>query len=254
MIRRRSFLLSPLALAWGQNTRPRVVVVWTTAKTIPADFVEQSVVFPRAYAACPKSRRALETGKYPHAIRAGDRQLRDFLRSGSPDDGNTITVLTSESGDGRETPAEASVHVPLAIRWPGKLAPRVATGVLISHVDLLPTLLAWAGVEAPDIQGRDLSTLIATGQGEVPDSVYIEGRLGRPDEWRVVIRGFDKLVLNLQDEATALYNLADDPAEAVNLVHDREHELTRDALLALARVWRQRAGDRMDSSGLKTRA
>ena len=253
VIRRRSFLLAPLALACAQDSRPSVVVDWITTKSVPEEFARQSVVFPRAYAASPKSRRALETGRFPHAMRASDRALSDLLRSGSPDDPGTITIVTAESGDGGDTPLERSIRVPLAIRWPGKLAPRIATEVLISHIDVLPTLLAWAGVEAPEVQGRDLSGLIATGRGEVPDSIYSEGRLGRPDEWRVVVRGFEKLVLNLQDEATALYNLADDPEEAINLVRDRDHMLTRDALLALARVWRQRVGDRIDPSGLRKR-
>jgi arylsulfatase A-like enzyme len=246
-------LLAPLTLAFAQNTRPRVAVIWTTAKSVPADFAQQSVVFPRAYASCPKSQRALETGKYLHAIRPGDPELRDLLRAGSPDDANTITILTAESGDGNDSPSEASMHVPLAIRWPGKLAPRVAKEILISHVDVLPTLLVWAGIEAPEMHGRDLSQLIESGKGEPPDSVYAEGRLGQPDEWRAVVRGFDKLVLNSQDEATALYNLADYPEEATNLVRGREHEVIRDALLALARIWRQRSSDRMDPSGLKTR-
>jgi arylsulfatase A-like enzyme len=253
VIFRRSLLLAPLALAFGQNTRPRVAVVWTTGTSVPEEFARQSVVFPRAYAACPQSRGALETGKFPHAIRAGDPHLRDLLPAGSPDEPNTITILTAESGDGLDSPSERSLRVPLAIRWPGKLAPRIAPEILISHVDLLPTLLTWAHVAAPDVQGRDLSRLIETGQGEVPDSVYAEGQLGQPGEWRVVMRGYDKLVLNLEDQATALYNLADDPAEAMNLARDRVHEVTRDALLALARVWRQRLSDRVDASGLKTR-
>jgi hypothetical protein len=253
VISRRSLLLAPAALAFGQNTRPGVAVVWITGKTVPADFARQSVVFPRAYAACPRTRRALETGKFPHALRADDGQLSDLLRSGASEDANTITILTAESGDGRDSPSEQSIHVPLAIRWPGKLAPRVASETLISHVDLLPTLLGWAGIASGELQGRDLSRLIETGQGEVPESIYAEGQLGQPGDWRVVVRGFDKLVLNIEDQATALYNLADDPAEATNLLREREHALTRDALLALARIWRQRTSDRVDPSGLRTR-
>ena len=253
MISRRSLLLAPAVLAFGQSSRPRVTIEWTTSKAVPADFARQSVVFPRAYAACPQFRRALETGKFPHALRAGDQQLGDLLGTGSTGDANTITILTAESGDGRDSAAEQSIHVPLAIRWPGKLTPGVASQILISHVDLLPTLLAWSGLTSPGLQGRDLSHLIETGQGEVPESIYAEGQLGKPGEWRAVVRGFEKLVLNVEDQATALYNLADDPAEAANLFHDREHELTRDALLALARIWRQRTNDRLDPSGLRTR-
>ena len=165
-----------------------------------------------------------------------------------------ITVLTAESGNSEDSPSQASVHVPLAIRWPGKLKPRVADELLVSHADVLPTVLAWLGIAAPEgLQGRDLSKLIQSGEGEVPDSVYAEGRLGLPGEWRMVIRGFDKLVIRPAEEATRLYNLVDDPAEENDLAHDREHELTRDSMLALSRQWMRKLGDGVDASGLRLR-
>lgn len=166
----------------------------------------------------------------------------------------TITVVTAESGDGEDSPSQKSVLVPLAIRWPGKLKPRIADDVLISHADLVPTLLAFVGVApAEGLQGRDLSALILTGNGEVPDSVYVEGRLKLPGEWRVVVRGYDKLVIRPGEEATSLFNLAEDPTEGNDLAHDREHELTRDSMLALARQWMRKLGDGVDPSGLRLR-
>ena len=47
----------------------------------------------------------------------------------------------------------------------------------------------------------------------MPDSVYAEGRLDQPGEWRVLVRGYDKLVLRPREDATRLYNLADDPGK-----------------------------------------
>jgi len=165
-----------------------------------------------------------------------------------------ITVLTAESGNGEDSPSQRSVLVPLAIRWPGKLKPRVADGLIISHADIMPTLLAWLGIPPPGgLQGRDLSHLIESATGEVPDSVYSEGRLGLPGEWRMLVRGYDKLVIRPREEATSLYNLADDPAEENDLAHDREHELTRDSMLALARQWMRKLGDGVDPSGLRLR-
>jgi arylsulfatase A-like enzyme len=165
-----------------------------------------------------------------------------------------ITVLTAESGNDQDSPFERSVRVPLAIRWPGNLKPRVADELLISHADVLPTLLAWLGIAPPEgLQGRNLSGVIQTGQGELPDSVYVEGRLGLPGEFRLVVRGYDKLVIHPREEATSLYNLVDDPAEETDLAHDREHELTRDSMLALARQWMRKLGDGLDPSGLRLR-
>ena len=223
---------------------------------MPEEFARESVVFPRAYTCCPAAglaKKALETGRFPHAARPNDPSIATLIgASGSSSD--VITVLTAESGNGEDSPVQRSILVPLAIRWPGKLKPRVAGELLISHADVLPTLLAFLGIAAPDsLQGRDLSKLIANGAGEVPDSVYSEGRIGLPGEWRAVIRGYDKLVIRPQEEATRLYNLADDPTEEIDLAHDREHELTRDSMLALARQWMRKLADGVDPSGLRLR-
>ena len=252
---RRTILLAPLALA-AQPARPRVEIAWIKAATVPEEFARESLVFPRAYTSCPAAglaRRALETGRFPHAARPGDPSIATLAGSAAASSG-VITVLTAESGNGEDSPAQRSILVPLAIRWPGKLKPRVANELLISHADVLPTLLGLLGIAPPEgLQGRDLSTLIQGGQGEVPDSVYCEGRLGLPGEWRAVVRGYEKLVLRPQEEATRLYNLADDPAEGTDLAHDREHELARDSMLALARQWMRKLGDGVDPSGLRLR-
>jgi arylsulfatase A-like enzyme len=243
---RRTFLLVPMALA--AQPAAHVEVVWIKEKTVPEEFARESVVFPRAYTCRPEFNPAhtpLETGRFPHAP-GGTRVLSLIPLN--------ITIMTADAGDDEESPFESSIRVPLAIRWPGKLAPRIADDILISHADVLPTLLAWAGRAIPgDLPGRDLSALILRREGETPDSVYVEGKLGQKDEWRVVVRGFDKIVFNLQEEVTHLYNLADDPMEENNLVGSHEHELMQDSMLALARRWRRKLGDGVDPSGLRLR-
>jgi arylsulfatase A-like enzyme len=254
---RRTILLAPFALV-AQTARPRVEIDWIQGSTVPEEFARQSVVFPRAYSCCPAAglaKKALETGRFPHAARPGDPSIATLLGPGGSDS-ETITVLTAESGNGEDSPFQRSVRVPLAIRWPGKLTPRLAGELLVSHADVLPTLFAFIGMAAPvGLQGRDLSTLIQPrlNQRDVPDSVYAEGRLGLPGEWRMVVRGYDKLVIRPQEDATRLYNLADDPREENDLAHDREHELTRDSMLALAQQWMRKLGDGIDPSGLRLR-
>jgi arylsulfatase A-like enzyme len=254
VLTRRTILLAPLALA-AQSPRPRVQIVWIKGSVVPEEFARESVVFTRAYACCPAAglcRRAVETGRFPHAARPQDVSLADL--TGSAATPETITVLTAESGNGEDSPSQRSVLAPLAIRWPGTLKPRIADELLISHVDLLPTLLAFLNIAAPDgLQGRDLSSQILRGQGEMPDSVYAEGRLDQPGEWRMLVRGYDKLVIRPREDATRLYNLADDPGEETDLAHDREHELARDSMLALMRQWMRKLGDGMDPSGLRIR-
>ncbi|HEY7334238.1 MAG TPA: sulfatase/phosphatase domain-containing protein [Bryobacteraceae bacterium] len=242
MISRREFLFTPLALA--AQTRP------------PEALLAECVVFPRAYTCCAQpapARRALETGKFPHALGREDAAAisLDDLSRVRP---GRIAVFTSAVGDGSGSPFEKSVKVPLAIYAPGLLSPRIADEILISTIDLAPTVLALRGERVPArLQGRDLSGLLLGRSYDVPDSVYIEGGMGTPGEWRSVIRGFEKLVMDLNSEVTHLYNLADDPDEATNLAQDSGSQLTRDALTALIRVWKRKLSDGVDPSGLKRR-
>jgi len=72
-VTRRTILLAPLALAARSMAAPvlaRVQIVWINGSTVPEEFASDSVVFPRAYTCCPApglARRALETGRFPHA-------------------------------------------------------------------------------------------------------------------------------------------------------------------------------------------
>lgn len=242
MIGRREFLLTPLALS--AQSRP------------PEDILRECVVFPRAYACCPQPElagRALETGKYPHAVQSDDVAVIkvDELTRLQP---GRLAIFVSASGDGADSPLEKSVRVPLAIWAPGLLMARTADEILISTVDLVPTILGLRGEPVPEgLHGRDLSGLLAAKNHDLPDSVFIEGGIGVGVEWRAVIRGFDKLVMDVNGNVTHLYNLADDPNEKTNLVLDSSTQLTRDALVALARAWMRKTGDHLDPSGLKRR-
>ena len=255
-VTRRALLLAPVALARAQQPKHRVQLIWTTS-AIPEAFARQAVVLPRTYTCCPdpvEAARAIERGRFPHGIAKQDASLWDFFDRAAPNDPEAITVITSASSDGTDSPHDRSIHVPLAIRWPNHLRPRVASEVLFSHADLLPTLLALTG--QPKLaggQGRELSSWLTRGAGEKPDSVYSEGRLETRDEWRALTRGFDKIVWNLREETIGLYNVADDPLELTDLQDKREHRVNRDSMLALARQWMLRLEDGIDSHGLRTR-
>jgi len=278
-ITRRSLLLTPLALA-AQARPSSVLILWSGLRTVPESLARESVVFPLAYAACPQpdaARRTLETGIFPHAALAGIPALEQLLRgAGSAyrfaiaDTSEEVERLVAGAGrasaivfagapNGREDSAmDRVLHIPMAIRWAGVLAPRNAADVLLSQADVTPTLLGLAGVEAPEgLHGRNLAGLLRESKGEVPDSVYAEGGSGAKTSWRALIRGFDKLVFNLREEVLGLFNVADDPLEATNLsketARDPTLKLKQDGLLALARVWMRRVEDGRDSSGVRTR-
>lgn len=146
--------------------------------------------------------------------------------------------LGSHGLDGDDAPYEESIRVPLAIRYPGNHDAGTATDSLLSLVELRPLM---------DNQVRRVPAA---------PSIYVKGALGKKDEFRVVVRGYDKLVFSFSGstiQVAHLFNLADDPYELTNLAQEPAARLTRDSLTATAQSWMRRLGDRVDPSGLKKR-
>lgn len=167
---------------------------------------------------------------------------------------DTVVAFTSDCGqqlgshrlEGDDVPFEESVRIPLAIRYPRKLKPDARD--MAAQVDILPTLLALCDVEIPEgVQGIDLF-------GRTPPQVgFAEGKLQESDEWRMMVRGYDKLVATPKGEITHLFNLADDPYELTNLVHDPAQKLKLASLKAQLLAQMKKLGDGLDPSGLRIR-
>lgn len=269
MTGRRQFLLQVaaaaqarsvvLAVVDGMNTRD----VKTPGPNL-AKLASQSVWFERAYAACPSpagARMALLSGKFPHARGAPAALEIQRLEFGSFDSAlgrvieqapaDAILVCTSGYGEmrgahgleGYDEPYEECVHVPLVIRFPNRRGAGTRDDRLASTVDILPTVLA----SPPDgVHGKSLT-------GPRAESIFAEGKLGLEDEWRMMIRGFDKIVINREGEVTHLYNLAEDPEEAANEANGRTRQRRKDELRALIEIWRRQTGDGRSGSGLRRR-
>lgn len=176
---------------------------------------------------------------------------------------DTIVAFTSDAGsllgshglDGDDEPFEECVRVPLVLRYPRALEPGRTYKQALSSVDLMATLVGMCGAEIPEaVQGQSLSSWITHGQGNRPmESVYSLGAVGTGEEWRMVVRGLDKLVVDRDLNISHLYNLGLDPFEMENLAHDSSQDLKRDELKAVLKDWMRRTGDGMDPSGLKKR-
>jgi arylsulfatase A-like enzyme len=163
---------------------------------------------------------------------------------------NTVVAFTSDCGqqiesqglDGSEVPFEESVRIPLAIRYPAKLKPDARD--LASQVDIMPTLLTLCGMEIPEgVQGRDLF-------GKTPPEVAFSEF---QESWRMLVRGYDKLIAASKGEVTHFFNLADDPFELTNLLHDPAQKLSLASMKAQLQAQMQKLGDGMDPSGLRKR-
>ena len=80
-------------------------------------------------------------------------------------DENTIVIFTTDHGESfrraKGTLYEAAVAVPLIFRWKGTIEPGRFSDVLVSNLDLRPTLVAAAGgTPAPEIDGQNLLPLL----------------------------------------------------------------------------------------------
>lgn len=174
---------------------------------------------------------------------------------------NTVIVFTADRGEqfrshglmGDDSFYEESVRIPFAIRHP-RLESGGRRDMLVSQADIAPTVLGLCGVPVPEqMQGRDLTPLLTRSEGEIADAVFAEGRLSEPEEWRMLVHGYYKLVTNASGKPTHMFNLQKDPYELGNLAYVTSEELNRDVMVALLQLWRSKLQDGRDASGLKKR-
>lgn len=93
----------------------------------------------------------------------------------------TIIVYTSDNGwqmpHGLANCYDAGCHVPLAVRWPGKVEPGRAIEDFVSLTDLAPTFLELAGIQPwPEMTGRSFvdRLLGRPSSGASRDHVFVE--------------------------------------------------------------------------------
>jgi choline-sulfatase len=132
-----------------------------------------------------------------------------------------------------------SLRVPAAVRWPGVIRPGAVIEQTVTFLDWYPTLVAIAGAKLPEgetIRGRDLGQLL---RGNVPpdwdNDHYAEYsthhqsqtqmRMYRTQRWKLV-RDY------LNPDRDELFDLADDPGESTNRIHDDKPEV-REAIAKL---------------------
>ncbi len=146
----------------------------------------------------------------------------------------TLVIFTSDNGymwgeHGRTekfVPYEPAVRVPLYVRWPGHIPAATNRSRTVSNLDLLPTMLAAAGVAvpagAPPLDGESL--LVASSRTTMFSEYYLDSINGQMPTWKMVRTGTVKYVQNYDTSGKVTfreyYNLVNDPIENVNLLRD----------------------------------
>ena len=143
-----------------------------------------------------------------------DRQVKEILArleaDGLADD--TLVVFTTDHGDGlpraKRWLYDSGLHVPLIVRWPGRVPAGAADEELVSGVDLAPTLLSLAGVPVPaHMHGR-----VLLGREAQPEPVYVHAARDRIDEQPDTVRAVRdrrfKYIRNLQPERPYVLDMA----------------------------------------------
>ncbi|QZY27625.1 sulfatase family protein [Nocardioides coralli] len=170
----------------------------------------------------------------------------------------TYVVFTSDNGlmlgehripGGKTAPYEVANHVPFLVRGPG-INPGTVVPDVAAQVDLVPTVLAAAGLPVPaSVDGIDLRPLIDAPGSSTRAGVLLEATAVKsqtvPPPWlyQGVVDGrwkyVDRTKATSPDE---LYDLETDPYELTNVWSSPETAEVRDRLASLLASYRTCAG------------
>ena len=190
--------------------------------------------------------------RYDGEIRYTDDVLRRILAeletAGFLQD--AIVVVTSDHGEEffehggkghQRTLFDEVLRVPLIFHSPGRLPAGTVLNDQVRLIDLMPTLVRLAGIDAAlPLQGRDLGDL---WRGGSLDPVPALAELSVNDEALFAVRtNEEKLLVNEKSGTSARYDLEQDPGELRALELDSRAEL--DAAREDALRWRRYLGTR----------
>jgi len=161
---------------------------------------------PPIYPNTPEVRK--DWAWYQDNISEMDRQAGEILQR-LDEDGlreNTVVIFWSDHGRGlprgKRWIYDSGVHVPVIVRWPGRMKPGTLNGELVSTEDLAPTTLSLAGITPKDyMHGR-----VFLGEHKRPAPEMLFFHRDRMDEAYELMRGARdhefKYIRNFEPERT----------------------------------------------------
>ena len=159
---------------------------------------------------------------------------------------NTLVIYTSDQGFSlgehgmynKQWMYEAALHQPLIVRFPKKINAGAVHDSMVSHVDMAPTLLDYAGLPIPDdMQGFSLKPILEGRAEKVRDAsyyhFYTHGNNNLPEMIGVRTKDFKLIHYPAMSEAYQweLFDLNRDPDEMNNLSNNPEYQSVRQRML-----------------------
>ena len=194
-----------------------------------------------ALSGIPDHRRRVYAGMVRSIDRSVGRVLQTLKDEGLDD--NTIVIFSSDNGapgyiglpevnkpyrGWKLTLFEGGLRVPYVAKWPGHIAPGTQYKPPVSNIDILPTVLAAAGVSVPSdrvIDGVNLLPFL----GINPASPQQASRplFWRDGPYRAVQEQGWKLIVSERPKKDWLFNLNVDPTEKTNLAASQPDKLAQ---------------------------
>lgn len=165
------------------------------------------------------------------------KELTDGLARLGIDD-RTVVVLAADHGEGLGEHGkwlhgsliyDEVLHVPMAFAIPGQPGGRIDT--LVGNIDLVPTIMDLLGASAlPSDRGRSLVPLMLGKDDGGDRPFYAETSRA---SFSSVVKGFDKLIYDVDSDVFHRYDLSIDPHERVDL-YDPAGTVDRELVRELA--------------------
>lgn len=192
---------------------------------------------------------------YDSEIASVDQRLGELVKSldtlGITQD--SLVIITADHGESMTDHGryfchgslyEHDLHVPMVVYAPGRVKPGVVVEARTTHLDVVPTLLDYAGIALPpELKGRSLRGLLEGGKAAT--QAFSVAVVGEGADERLAVRD-DRSVKVLVDHAGAAveaYDLATDPDELTNVYEALRGEADRIAQEARAWMANQLDGD-----------
>jgi arylsulfatase A-like enzyme len=125
---------------------------------------------------------------------------------------------------------EGGLRVPMIVRWPGKIPAGTVSDAVWYFADVLPTMAALAGTQAPDgIDGIAASSILPDPTKSLPDRfLYWEVRRHDPQQLEQAVRwGNWKALRHDAGEPLELYDLVADVGEKNNIAKQHPEVVAR---------------------------